>query len=77
MSDLSTLEVETLAHIAAATDEAALENVRLNALGKKGAISALLSTLGKMAPDERRDRGAAINVLKDRFRKRWRNEKPY
>jgi len=66
MSDLSTLEVKTLAHIAAATDEAALENVRLNALGKKGAISALLSTLGKMAPDERRDRGAAINVLKDK-----------
>ena len=35
MSDLSTLEVETLAHIAAATDEAALENVRLNALGSR------------------------------------------
>ncbi len=66
MTDLSALETETLAAIAAASDEAALENVRVAALGKKGSISALLATLGKMSPDERKTAGAAINALKDK-----------
>ena len=66
MTDLAHLEHDTLSSIAAAADEAALESARVAALGKKGAISALLSTLGKMAPDERRARGAEINVLKDK-----------
>ncbi len=65
MSDLSSLRFETLAAVAAASDEAALEAVRVNALGKKGSISARLATLGKMAPDERKAAGAAINALKD------------
>ncbi len=50
----------------AAADEAALENVRVAALGKKGSISALLATLGKMAPEERKTKGAAINAVKDK-----------
>jgi phenylalanyl-tRNA synthetase alpha chain len=66
VSDLGKLETEVLAAIAAAADEAALENVRVAALGKKGSISALLATLGKMASDERKTQGAAINAVKDR-----------
>ncbi|MFO1168820.1 MAG: phenylalanine--tRNA ligase subunit alpha [Rhodoblastus sp.] len=66
MSDLQTLETDILGQISAAADEAALENVRVSALGKKGSVSALLATLGKMAPDERKTAGAAINALKDR-----------
>ena len=58
MSDLHALETETLAAIAAAADESALENVRVGALGKKGSISALLATLGKMSPEERKTEGA-------------------
>ena len=65
MSDLAPLRTETLAAVAAAADEPALEAVRVGALGKKGTISALLSTLGKMSSDERRTAGAAINALKD------------
>ena len=65
MSDLSALKDETLAAIESAGDEAALEAVRVAALGKKGSISALLATLGKLGPDERKSRGAAINALKD------------
>jgi phenylalanyl-tRNA synthetase alpha chain len=65
MIDLPTLQAETLAAVAGAADEAALEVVRVAALGKKGAVSALLATLGKMSPDERRIQGAAINTLKD------------
>ncbi len=66
MTDLTALEQETLASIAAAADEAALEAVRVGALGKKGSISALLATLGKMAPEERKTEGAKINALKDK-----------
>ena len=66
MSDLNALEAETLTAIAAAADEAALESVRVGALGKKGSISALLATLGKMSPDERKSAGAEINALKDK-----------
>src|ERR1700682_1437175 len=65
MSDLAQLESQILRQIAAAGDEAALEAVRVAALGKKGSISALLSTLGKMSPDERKTLGAAINLAKD------------
>ena len=39
--------------------------MRVAALGKKGTISALLATLGKLSPDERKTQGAAINALKD------------
>jgi phenylalanyl-tRNA synthetase alpha chain len=65
VADLETLKTELLAAIAAANDEAALEAVRVGALGKKGSISALLATLGKMPPEQRKAEGAAINALKD------------
>src|SRR3984957_20518175 len=65
MTDLAQLESEILGQIAAASDEAALEAVRVSALGKKGSISVLLATLGKMSPDERKTQGAAINLAKD------------
>ena len=66
MSSLNELEASTLAAIAAAGDESALEAVRVGALGKKGVISAELAKLGKMAPDERKAAGAAINAVKDK-----------
>ncbi|HLH49055.1 MAG TPA: phenylalanine--tRNA ligase subunit alpha [Roseiarcus sp.] len=66
MTDLLELETQTLAAIDDAGDEAALEAVRVGALGKKGVISALLASLGKMAPEERKVQGAAINGLKDK-----------
>ena len=65
MSDLSELQTAILADIASASDEAALEAVRVATLGKKGSVSALLSGLGKMTPEERKTEGAAINALKD------------
>ncbi len=70
MTDLAELEAQTLAEIDAAQTESALEAARVSALGKKGAISALLATLGKMSPDERKTQGALINALKDRVSER-------
>ena len=66
MSDIAKLESELLAAVGAAKDEAALEAVRVSALGKSGSISALLKTLGAMTPDERKAKGPAINGLKDK-----------
>src|SRR5712671_3126467 len=65
MSDIDQLEQQILADIAAASDEAALEAVRVAALGKSGSVSALLKTLGSMSPDERKQQGPLINGLKD------------
>jgi phenylalanyl-tRNA synthetase alpha chain len=66
MSDLQSLEANILAEITAANDEAALEAVRVSALGKKGTVAALLATLGKLTPEERKSRGPLFNGLKER-----------
>ncbi len=66
MSDPSTLEQEVLSAVAGAGDEAALEAVRIAALGKSGSVSALLRTLGSMTPEQRKAEGPRINGLKDR-----------
>jgi phenylalanyl-tRNA synthetase alpha chain len=65
-SDLSALEAQLQARIAAANDEASLEALRVEALGKQGSISALMRNLGSMSPEERKTYGAALNLLKDR-----------
>jgi phenylalanyl-tRNA synthetase alpha chain len=65
VADLAILKTELLTAITAANDEAALEAVRVGALGKKGSISALLATLGRMPAEQRKAEGAAINALKD------------
>ncbi len=66
MADTAQLEQDILAAVAAAGDEAALEGVRVAALGKNGSITALLKTLGTLPPDERKSQGPLINGLKDR-----------
>src|SRR5205807_8959322 len=66
MSNLEQLEREIIGAIESAADEAALETVRVSALGKKGAVSELLKTLGGMTPQERKEKGPAINGVKDR-----------
>jgi phenylalanyl-tRNA synthetase alpha chain len=65
-TDLEALESAVLADIAAAGDEAALEAVRVSALGKKGSVSEKLKTLGGMSAEERQVQGPAINGLKTR-----------
>jgi phenylalanyl-tRNA synthetase alpha chain len=66
MTDTAQLEQSILAEIAAAGDEAALEAVRVAALGKTGSVTALLKTLGTLSPEERKSQGALINGVKDR-----------
>jgi phenylalanyl-tRNA synthetase alpha chain len=64
--DLGAIETQLLADIAAAKGLQAIEDVRVAALGKKGRISALLATLGKMPAEERKPFGAAVNAVKER-----------
>src|SRR5260370_22907362 len=66
MTDLTQFEQEILAAIDSASDEAALENVRLTTLGKSGSITTIARMLGKLPPEERRARGIVINKIKDR-----------
>ncbi len=54
-----------LSAIAEATDEAALEDVRLQAVGKKGEVALRMRELGRMTPEERQSAGPALNALKD------------
>lgn len=67
MSDLKELEAELIAKIDAASSEAALEEIRVAALGKKGVVSERMKTLGKMSPEERKEAGPALNGLKNRI----------
>ncbi|KFL30375.1 phenylalanyl-tRNA synthetase subunit alpha [Devosia riboflavina] len=64
-NQIETLRSELTAAIAGADNEAALDTVRVSALGKKGSVSALLGTLGSMAADERKSAGPVINGLKN------------
>jgi phenylalanyl-tRNA synthetase alpha chain len=66
MGDLERLETDILEKVKTAPDDAALEAVRVAALGRKGAISERLKGLGAMPPEERREHGAAINRVKER-----------
>jgi len=62
MDELRTKYLDQIGKVA---DEAALEDLRLAALGKKGEISLKMRELGQMAPDVRQAAGAALNRLKD------------
>jgi phenylalanyl-tRNA synthetase alpha chain len=66
-SNLDTLEAEVSGQISGATDEAALDAVRVSALGKKGSVSLMMRELGKMSPEERQVMGPALNGLKTRL----------
>lgn len=59
------LKQDLTSKIEAANDLGALDDVRVSALGKKGAITALMKGLGKMTPEERKTEGVALNLMKD------------
>jgi phenylalanyl-tRNA synthetase alpha chain len=63
--DVDRLQDELLAEVEAAADLAALEQVRVGALGRKGRITSLTKSLGQLEPDARRDAGQRYNQLKE------------
>ncbi len=62
--DLAALRADTDTALANAADLRAWDAVRVSVLGKSGRLTGLLKQLGSAAPDERRERGAALNRLK-------------
>jgi len=64
-TDLDQIVAEARARIAACEDLAAIEALKVELFGKKGAITALLKTLGGLAADQRREAGARINAARD------------
>ena len=65
MTDFETLQAETEAALAAATTLRELDAVRVGVMGKSGRLTALLKELGRASPEERRERGAALNRARD------------
>lgn len=68
----ATFQQQALAAIAAANDAAALEQVRIEFLGKKqGKLKDLQSTLGQVPPDQRPEVGKRFNEVKDAVTRAW------
>jgi phenylalanyl-tRNA synthetase alpha chain len=65
-ADITALERTLIGEIGAAGDLAALEGVRISALGKKGSVSELMARLGTLPADQRKAFGQAVNSLKGR-----------
>jgi phenylalanyl-tRNA synthetase alpha chain len=64
MVDLETIGADARRRIAAAADEQALEQVRVELLGKKGQLTAALRGVGALPADQRAATGARANALK-------------
>jgi len=62
--DLSTLVEQALADIGASTNVAALDEVRVRLLGKKGLLTEQLKGLGKLSAEQRPAAGQRINDAK-------------
>jgi len=65
MTDLDQLRADLLGSIDAAAGLDALESLRVHALGKAGAITGLLKSLGGMSPEERQVEGPRIHGLRE------------
>ena len=66
LADIEKLSAELMSAVDTAPDLAALDAVRVSALGKKGRITELMKGLGAMDPDARKKAGAELNAIKDK-----------
>ncbi|MCC6657624.1 MAG: phenylalanine--tRNA ligase subunit alpha [Rhodocyclaceae bacterium] len=67
MTDVEQLVAQATAEFAGIADAAALEQVKARYLGKSGKMTEMLKGLGRLAPEERKLAGAAINSAKERI----------
>src|SRR4030095_4222578 len=67
MNEIEKIVAAAETDFAAAADPAALENAKAKYLGKAGALTDLLKSLGRLPATERPAAGAAINVAKQRL----------
>ena len=64
MNDLDTIQSTAQAAFAAATTPADLENAKAQFLGKQGQLTELMKGMAALSVEEKKTRGAAINVAK-------------
>ena len=64
MADTESLLAEALQAVNDSRDGQSLDAIRVNYLGKKGSITALLKSLGQLPPQERPAAGESINAAK-------------
>ncbi|MGV6806452.1 MAG: phenylalanine--tRNA ligase subunit alpha [bacterium] len=75
MENLEQLAEQASSAVDAATDLAALDQVRVEYLGKKGKLTDLLKGLGALSAEERPAAGARINEVKQRIQGLVNNKK--
>ncbi len=66
-SRIEELEAAALTALAGAANLAALKDLSVEYLGRKGKVTALLRSLGSLPPEERREAGALVNAAKERL----------
>ncbi|MGS0730208.1 phenylalanine--tRNA ligase subunit alpha, partial [Shewanella sp. 0m-11] len=64
MSQLTEIVEQALAAIEGATDLKALDDLRVDYLGKKGKITDMMKMMGKLPPEEKPAFGQAVNQAK-------------
>jgi phenylalanyl-tRNA synthetase alpha chain len=64
-----------LARIASASNAEELEAVRVEVLGRKGALAAVSKDMGKLSPDERKAVGSALNAAKQQLETAFETKK--
>lgn len=67
MENLSSLTQEALQLVVKVDNLDSLEQVRVDFLGKKGHLTALLKSLGQLSAEERPEAGAKINAAKEQI----------
>lgn len=69
MQQLAEIVAKGLAAVDAASDLKALDDIRVQFLGKKGEITALMKSLGSLPPEEKPKAGQAINEGKQQVQR--------
>lgn len=75
MESLKTILEDALNQIGLSEDLRSLDDIRVQFLGKKGQVTALLKGLGQMSPEERKTAGAEINQIKQSIQQAVQNKK--
>ncbi|NPA13018.1 MAG: phenylalanine--tRNA ligase subunit alpha [Aquificae bacterium] len=70
IDQIKALKEEALRLIDKAVDLEKLNSVRVEFLGKKGKLKAILKTLGKLSPEERKQVGQLANTVKEELEER-------
>ena len=64
LEDFEKISVEALKALKGIKDKAGLEEFRIKYLSRKGLVTQMLSRIGKLAPEQRRDGGQLANRIK-------------